>query len=110
MSDLDGIPKSLHWYFRDPGAWDHVKQEIRDHDKDCRSLPDIWTARTGGVTGLSDIDRCDDCEVMFYTEGIFGQFSDDPDDDTVLQTVDLEDGESYDAKLCDCCGRKRRAQ
>lgn len=98
------LPRSLHWYFQHPGAWDHIKQAILDHDPTCKSLPEVWTGRTGGVSCPSDLARCDDCEVSFYNEGLIGKYA--PGwkfGDPILET------DGREADLCECCGRKRRA-
>lgn len=106
----DTVPVSLRWYFSHVGCWDSIKQAILEHDPSCVSLKDIWLARTGGVSCPSDLGRCDDCKVMFYNEGLMGQYSPNgwKSGDPVLQTVDPDDGEEYEATLCECCGRKRR--
>lgn len=103
------LPGHLRWYFDHPGAWDHVKDAILKHDPTCRSLPDVWLGRTGGVSSLSDLGTCDDCGVTFYNVGLMGQYSPDwKTGDPILQTKDPDDGEEYQATLCECCGRKRR--
>jgi hypothetical protein len=104
-----GLPPHIRWYFGHPGAWDSVKDAIRNHDQTCRSLKDIWLARTGGVSCPSDLARCDDCGVMFYNEGLLGQYPPGwKTGDPILETEDPDEpGEFYEATLCECCGRKR---
>lgn len=108
--DLSRVPERLRWYFKHPGCWENIKQAILEHDPTCVSLPDIWLARTGGVSCPSDLDRCDDCDVTFYNEGLMGQYPPvwSGDESQILQTVDKDDGDTYEARLCECCGRKRR--
>jgi hypothetical protein len=96
-------------YYVTPGVFDEVKKAILEHDQTCASLPDIWLGRTGGVSCPSDLDACDDCGVTFYNEGLMGQYPPDwKTGDPVLMTRDADDGLEYEARLCDCCGRKRR--
>lgn len=103
------VPERLRRYFDHPGAWDDVKQAILDHDPSCSSLPNIWLPRSGGVSCPSDLARCDDCGVMFYNEGLMGQYPPGWNwGDPVLQTEDADEpGEFYEAELCECCGRRR---
>lgn len=95
-------------YYDTPGLFDRIKRDILTHDQTCASLPDLWLGHEGGVSCPSDQESCDDCGVVFYNEGLIGQYppgwkSGDP----VLQTVDPDDEEEYEAVLCECCGRRR---
>lgn len=101
-------PRMKSYYDR-PGLFDSVKKAILEHDQSCVSLPDIWLGHTGGVSCPSDMASCHDCGVVFYNEGLVGQYPPNwRQGEALLQTVDPDDGEEYEAELCECCGRKRR--
>jgi hypothetical protein len=108
-ADAATVHPRLAWYFEHPGSWPRVKQQIIEHDQSCISLVEVWTPRRGGVSCSSDLGVCDDCSVTFYNEGLMGQYP--PDwhfGDQVLQTQD-DEGDDAEARLCECCGRKRLA-
>lgn len=64
-----------------------------DHPDDCASLKYAWLGRPGGVTCPSDLDRCDDCGMLFFTEGVaWVNYADE----------DMED----DIRYCECCAEK----
>jgi hypothetical protein len=103
-------PRMKSYYDR-PGLFDRIKKAILEHDQTCVSLPDIWLGHAGGVSCPSDQTTCDDCGVVFYNEGLMGQYP--PGwkmGDPVLTDrlyVDEGDSEEYELSLCECCGRKR---
>lgn len=100
-----GVPESLHWYFRHPGAWPNVKDAIVTHDKTCSSLEHVWAAFTGGVSGFGEQADCLDCGVTFLVDGLTGAYAPGGSEGDAPE-VDA-DGDPVD--LCDCCGRARRA-
>ncbi|NUS13455.1 MAG: hypothetical protein HOY69_18975 [Streptomyces sp.] len=60
------------------------------HDPNCRSLNRAWTPRARGSVCPSDLADCEDCDVVFFIEGLG------------LYEINGEDTE-----LCDCCARKQ---
>jgi hypothetical protein len=68
-------------------------QERHDaHDATCQSLRWYWWGRSGGVTALGDVSGCDDCDLMFWNEGV----------------VFVDGGPAGDdLDLCACCARQR---
>lgn len=114
MTESADQTEKIERSLRVPGLFDYVKAAILEHDRTCQSLGDIWLGRTGGVSCPSDIDKCDDCGVTFYNEGLMGQYPPGwKTGDPVLQTqryLDEGDEDEYEATLCECCGRKRLAE
>lgn len=72
----------------------YVRAAYDAHADNCESLQWFWFGHHGGVAALSDLSTCDDCDVMFWNEG--------------LALVDDHNGFDGDELwLCGCCARRR---
>jgi hypothetical protein len=98
----------LQWMFKsyldNPNGSDAVKKQLREHDPSCASLIDVWMPRRGGVSCPGDLGECSRCELTFYNEGLFGQYT----DDWKLGDPVYTDEDGDELHLCECCGRHER--
>ena len=71
--------------------FDRIRKDWDAHDKTCKSLPDLWLGRRGGVSCPSDLTDCDKCGATFFNEGVTDLNWDRPDAEPDYR--------------CECCRR-----
>jgi hypothetical protein len=71
-----------------PGLFSDIQLSYEKHDKTCSSIPHLWLGHTGGKSCFGEQAECDNCQVVFYYEG--------------LKEVELPEDFKY---YCDCCYR-----
>lgn len=70
--------------------WTDRRDELLAHDQGCPSLTYAWYPRRKGSVCPSDLSNCEDCNVVFFYEGL-----------------GLYETTHGDVELCACCARER---